>query len=218
MFASTVRDRVLLSVDVCDLLLSHCTPASMFQYGSVSKATHILTKSYVRRTFDIDRHLSRFFVDAEGFRVVQAKTGTLISGSNALQFFARTCYTEADMDLYVPRGRETHVGKFLLGEGYKFVATKAQKKDFSTQDAQVYKQDTRPEEIPTVEIRQDGDADDDEADYRPLMHSWGVFLIYTFVKFLDNGQERKVQLLIAHRSPIGCVLKFHSSAYCLDHH
>jgi hypothetical protein len=213
MFVNTVRDRVLLNVDVCDFLLSHCTPASVFQYGCVSQATHILTKSYVRRNFDISRHLSRFFVDAEGFRVVQAKTGTLISGSNALQFFARTCYVEADMDLYVPRGRETHVGKFLLGEGYKFVATKRQQKDFLSQDAQVYLRDARPEEIPTPELRPVADDDDDadDADYRPLMQSWGVFLIYTFVKSLDNGQERKVQLLIAHRSPIHCVLKFHSS-------
>jgi hypothetical protein len=72
----------------------------------VSRAMHDNFKSYVRRTININRILKRFFPEPDVFRVLQRQTGTLISGSQALQFFDRTFYPESDLDLFLFPGRE----------------------------------------------------------------------------------------------------------------
>ncbi|KAG8819209.1 hypothetical protein FRC19_010028, partial [Serendipita sp. 401] len=60
------------------------------------------------------------------FRSIQAETGTLISGSQALQFFDRAHYLDSDLDLYVSCRHTLTVGLFLLSIGYRFEPTARQ--------------------------------------------------------------------------------------------
>jgi hypothetical protein len=39
--------------------------------------------------YNIEHHFGRYFDNPLSFRVLQAQTGTLVSGSNALQYFER---------------------------------------------------------------------------------------------------------------------------------
>ena len=57
--------------------------------------------------------LSRYFHHPETFRHLQATTGTVISGSSALQFFDRSYYAKSDLDLYVPLAWRAKVGQYL---------------------------------------------------------------------------------------------------------
>jgi hypothetical protein len=73
------------------------------QYRAVSKHTKKAYTRYAKATFDIETRLTTFFLMAEvaHFRFLQAIYGVIISGSFALQFFARKHYEGSDLDLYV---------------------------------------------------------------------------------------------------------------------
>lgn len=80
--------------------------------------------AYIRRAFRMDRLLVPFFASYSEFRELQSRTGTLISGSTALQFFDRVSYPEADLDLYVGRLFAGDVVAYVRDkEGYKFEPT-----------------------------------------------------------------------------------------------
>lgn len=57
----------------------------------------------MKRAFNLDKLLSRFFSPPEilRFRELQCSTGMLISGSTALKFFERVVYPDSDLDLYI---------------------------------------------------------------------------------------------------------------------
>src|SRR5882762_8146146 len=76
------------------------SPVTIIRLSWTCRAVRNIVEWYVQHTFDINRHLSRYFPDPKAFRSVQARTATLIGGSNALQFLDRTVYENADLDLY----------------------------------------------------------------------------------------------------------------------
>jgi hypothetical protein len=49
----------------------------------------ILDSDWLPAGYNIEHHFGRYFDDPLSFRVLQAQTGTIVSGSNALQFFER---------------------------------------------------------------------------------------------------------------------------------
>ncbi|KAJ3834832.1 hypothetical protein F5878DRAFT_544219, partial [Lentinula raphanica] len=79
-----------------------------------------------RRAYSIKRVLSPFFHEDEigDFRLVQATTGAIISGSAALQFFNRECYDtdnhSSDLDTYCHLSRCIDVGNWISSKGYVF--------------------------------------------------------------------------------------------------
>ncbi|KAF7971977.1 hypothetical protein HWV62_19315 [Athelia sp. TMB] len=53
---------------------------------------------------------------------MQARTGTIISGSNAVQFMDRVNYEDADLDIYVNPGHGSTVGRHMVNiQGYRVV-------------------------------------------------------------------------------------------------
>ncbi|KAF8184150.1 hypothetical protein K438DRAFT_1487164, partial [Mycena galopus ATCC 62051] len=69
--------------------------------------------------FDADRLLFPFFgAKARDFREIQAHTGTIISGSMALQFFNRLTWPNSDLDLYVSLPSASITVLFLVEAGY----------------------------------------------------------------------------------------------------
>lgn len=55
--------------------------------------------------WDVNQRLARFVTSPERFRYTLGKSGGLISGSFALQFFERVVWRDADLDVFVEDGR-----------------------------------------------------------------------------------------------------------------
>ena len=147
---------------------------------------------YIHHAFNVDTLLLRFFPDPLAFRALQAETATLISGSFALQLFARTVYPSSDLDLYLHKRHRRTVGRWLLAAGYKFAPTSRQRSKF-----------------------------EDEVLRRPRPgHDGhyampGIACIYTFHRDPPQGapgERLKVQLIVAINTPMEVILGFHSSA------
>ena len=172
-----------------DLIFDACTARSLVRLLRTCREFHISVKDYMARRFNITTHLSRFFKDPTSFRYLQATTGTVISGSNALQFFDRTLYSKSDLDLYVPLTWRATVGHYLLAEGYSFVPGRIQSSSFT--DAVFQKR----------VVTNNG-----------LYGNFkGIAAVFTFKKRSSDGKELQVQIIVAVRSPMEVILRFHSS-------
>lgn len=128
------------------------------------------------------------------FRYLQACTGTVISGSTALQFFDRSFYPESDLDIYVPMAWRLKVGHYLSEQGYRFVPNSIQHPNYDVAVSE--------RRVITATAR-----------YGNLRGIAGVF---TFKKRGADGEERKVQIMVAVRSPIEVIFRFHSSMSKID--
>jgi hypothetical protein len=59
--------------------------------------------------------------DIEKLREMMKETGAIISGSTALQFFARDTYCDSDLDIYVEDTKSQIAQLFLTSLGYKIL-------------------------------------------------------------------------------------------------
>ena len=186
-------DAILNEDTLRTLILDNCSPKSLVLLLRTSHAIREIVIGYMKTTFNADRLLSRYFDNPLSFRQLQACTGTLISGSTALQFFNRTFYPESDLDIYVPRAWRYEVGQFLLQTGYKFVRY--------------------PSQHPTFEsaVFETG-VSTSTADYGNFKGISGVF---NFEKDGRHGEKLKIQLMVAVRSAIEPILHYHSSKLSL---
>ena len=183
-------DRVISNDLLGDLIFGFSSAGSLLRFSRTCKTCLVIIKSYIARAFNINRHLSRFFPDPIAFRSLQAWTGTLVSGSNALQFFDRSFYPESDLDIYVPGRYKAEVGRWLLSAGYEFKPNSVQRSDFET------------------------------AVYHPMTEGpdgsynmKGVSAVFTFKKTSPSNSEEvlQVQAIIARHTPMDAILLFHSS-------
>lgn len=144
---------------------------------------------YSRTAYDINRSLTRYFDDPLAFRSLQARTGTLISGSFALQFLGRLFYPESDLDLYVAMHARREVGEWILAQGYSYVPYENQEDDF--EEALI------------------GEVEWNAMEY----FSRGIAGVFSFVRAsrADSAKEDKVQMIVASRTPVEVILAFHSS-------
>jgi hypothetical protein len=91
----------------------------------------LAVSEHLARAFNVDRHLSRFFEHPREFRALQARTGTLVSGSDALQFFERKRWPGADLDMYTHPCEDKAVGRWLIDHaGYTFQPNSVQPATF----------------------------------------------------------------------------------------
>ena len=133
--------------------------------------------------------LSRWFTSPLVFRRLQAKTGCLVSGSAALQFFDRTCHPDGNLDIYVAKEHRLQVAELLLSEGYAFVPCKEQPTVFSDANS-----------APHLEV-----------DSAPADPCDAVLDVFLFEKKQDKGDTLKVQLTVARASPMAAILQLDSS-------
>ncbi|KAG2342463.1 hypothetical protein BDR05DRAFT_346245 [Suillus weaverae] len=116
---------------IYDAIFSCVSPRTLVRTGRSCRTAYAAYKDFSRRAYNIHRHLSRFLSEPLNFRSLQARTGTLIAGSNALQFLDRTFYPKSDMDLYVHPGHVREVLDYLVQrEGYKFKPDSTQPEDY----------------------------------------------------------------------------------------
>ncbi|KAG1817548.1 uncharacterized protein BJ212DRAFT_1349775, partial [Suillus subaureus] len=66
----------------------------------LSHTLHKAVTHFFQDTYNVNQHLSCYFLDPLSFCSLQAQTGLIISGSNALQFLDCTFYPKSDLDIY----------------------------------------------------------------------------------------------------------------------
>ncbi|EJD33901.1 hypothetical protein AURDEDRAFT_177031 [Auricularia subglabra TFB-10046 SS5] len=151
------------------------------------------------RLYDIDVFLAQFFGDLSAeFRFLQACTGLLISGSQALQFLDRTRYGSCDIDLYVGALAALVVIDWLLYRG--FVLLSPRSSPFRRRTG------TLPNLISHARIR------GNRYFLRPG---------HSLFQFISPCGRWKVDLIVSTHSPFSAVCDFHStivlnfiSAFC----
>ncbi|KAI0745564.1 hypothetical protein C8Q76DRAFT_605408, partial [Earliella scabrosa] len=180
----------------------YCSPMALLRLSRTCSEAFRAVQDYIRLAFDINKHLLTFFSRPQEFRSLQARTGSLISGSMALQFFNRTRYPDAGLDVFVHKCHRQEVGRWLLQAGYQFVPRPHQDSDF---EAAV---------LDTISISPDGFYALD-----------GISSMLTFVRKCHDDIETKVQMVVAENAPMEVILSTHSTcvmnvinsktAYCL---
>ncbi|KII94494.1 hypothetical protein PLICRDRAFT_169248 [Plicaturopsis crispa FD-325 SS-3] len=194
---------LLSNPSISDKVFSALSPASLVRFSRTSTRARRAVQSYSRIAYSIDRHLTRFFPHPRVFRALQARTGTLISGSNALQFLDRTFYADSDLDLYVEGRHASEVGEWLGGSGWRFEPSAKQSGTFEE----------------SLKVRLEGeDPLPEEADFLPQSNpGWyfmrGVGMVFNFTKPEVPGvsEALKIQLITATLTPMEIILQFHST-------
>ncbi|VDC03935.1 unnamed protein product [Peniophora sp. CBMAI 1063] len=182
-------------VELLDRLCSYLSPEDLAALSLVNRNVSAEARAYVRRAIAmIGRVLSPFFNNVDGFRTMQAKTGTLVSGSTALQLLDRTTYTNSDLDLYVDHRYAGDVVTYLLEqEGYSFERRGHQ--DVNAHRALenvVHIQDVYglPEPVPAM----------------PGYLGRGIRAVLDFTR-----GDKKIQLITSKKAPLDIILLFHST-------
>lgn len=195
-------DNILHRPEIVDSIFASLSPANAVRFQRVARVTRDIMHFVNGSSYSIYKHLRRFFVDPLDFRSLQARTGTIISGSNALQFLDRTCYPGSDMDLYTHPGHTKAVGKWLIKEGYIYEPqTEDDPLDFFDVDF-----DSWTPWITSPDSDDPASMDGMDFDYSLP----GIRGIYHFVKYY-NGEQREIQIMATVNTPIQCILAFHSS-------
>lgn len=102
-------------------MFDELTVTEIFRLSRTCHRLHDFTESYWSSKISLTRILKPFVPsddEVECFRGMMRTTGAIISGSSALQAFARVQYDESDLDLYVKETKEDDVNFFLNGLGY----------------------------------------------------------------------------------------------------
>ncbi|KJA24233.1 hypothetical protein HYPSUDRAFT_538032 [Hypholoma sublateritium FD-334 SS-4] len=121
---------------VDDCLMDALSPRELLRYSRTCKTAYSIVQNYMKHAFCVDRLLSRYFSPAEinRFRELQYRTGALISGSTALQFFDSNTYPDSDLDVYVEHRFVRTLTDWLVDIGYKYTPL-SDSADMATLDA-----------------------------------------------------------------------------------
>ncbi|TCD68637.1 hypothetical protein EIP91_010292 [Steccherinum ochraceum] len=174
-----------------ELLFSYMTPLGFLRLARTCRVANDVVRSYIKRTFNVNRLLSRFFQDPVVFRSLQARTGMIFAGSVALQFFDRTYYSGSDLDVYLRSDALVEVTAWLIGEGYVFEPYPKQSTNLQDAIEKIYALDGE----------------------HPLYLMRTICGVYTFVKPAASPSipPLKVQCIVAKASPMNVIFSYHST-------
>lgn len=178
---------------ICTEILRHLSPAEICRFQKVSQGCRVSAISALTQVFNIHSRLLYFFKDPNSFRLMQSETGAIISGSFALQFFQRSFYPEADLDLYVVDSAKHIAGDWLLSNDYIFSPSP-----------------TTPNSTLQPATYQEALDNMDRNIFEASSYVRGVMGVLDFLRETQNG-TRKVQLVIVDVCPMVAVMNFHSS-------
>ncbi|KIM41068.1 hypothetical protein M413DRAFT_11278 [Hebeloma cylindrosporum] len=128
------------------------------------------------------------------FREIQAKTGTLISGSTALQFFDRTVYEDSGLDLFVEHASLRPIAIWLGSIGYLY--NPGQDSEFKNLEMALSK-------------NADINLADDDSFFEPFFNKSGFKPIVT-IEFCRD-MHPNIQVFSSQGPPLEMVLDFHST-------
>ncbi|KAI4519203.1 hypothetical protein K525DRAFT_258722 [Schizophyllum commune Loenen D] len=183
--------------DTCDDYLCSClTPLELVRYSRTCRDAYRAVKSHFQRAYNLKRTLSRFMSadEVDRFQLLQSETGTVISGSVALQFMGRYEFTSSDLDIYTEHRYARRVGDFLTSLGYQYKPRHTQSPSFTVEVA-------RDELIPGVLAGFAGAG---------IYGSNAMCGAYNFVK--PNYPDDMIQLITARLGVMDLILDFHCTA------
>lgn len=189
--------------DVLCNLIVFLSPADICQLAKTCRLMHGAIPRRLSSAFNLDGQLLSFFDDPSAFRVLQSRTGAIISGSFALQFFARTAFSQADLDIYVAASARSDVGSWLLSQGYQFVAR-------GPIIHPVTEAVIHPGQRREYNIALDAFHNIETSRHGPVPGVVSVMDFHWFVR----GVRRKVQVHFVVVCPLYTILRFHSSTSC----
>ena len=184
-----------------ELLFDSMRAGDLLRYSRVSSQTQDAVQSYIRRTFRLERILAPYFKSEDEilqFRYFQQRTGMILSGSSALQFFDRTDYPESDLDLYVPIDYAKPIAAWLKNMGYQLISPLlAPDQTMETWIDEIF--DLHPMVL--------------DFDHTGFRDTQGYERSFRVVNLVRGDSTRKLQLIITFGSPLQSVLRFHSSEF-----
>lgn len=183
-------------------ILRHLHAAAIYRLMRVSKTFRAAVEAARPNLFNIYGQLAHYFADPNDFRHMQSRTGAIISGSFALQFFRRLQWTGSDLDLYVEKAARHEVGQWLLNNGYTYAPRPAMVHDITHEElapAQHTDYLTAIEHLADAPVNGEG-----------YLH--GVAGVLDFMRYVEGDLEgRKVQLVVVEECPMATIMNFHSS-------
>ncbi|KAI4294019.1 hypothetical protein K525DRAFT_213688, partial [Schizophyllum commune Loenen D] len=175
--------------DTCDDPICSClSQPDLVAYALVCKDTHRAVKAYSSRAYRL-RHMLLKFMDKGSvlaFRNMLRRTGTVISGSVALHYFARTPVGDSDLDLYTEGHLAGQVFAFIQSLGYAYSPRDSQDSDIN---------DTLRRAVNLFAVRDDA-----------IYNQRAVLDAFSFVR-----GEAVIQVMIVAESAIDTILDFHST-------
>lgn len=127
---SVFAERILTNDFLFQVIFDASSPKTLLRLSRTCRRAHTAVTWYIPRRFDVNHCLSPYFSDHLAFRSLQARTGTLISGSTALQFFAEQPFSDANLDLCVPQKHKETLCRFLVADGYTYRPSFMQEPEF----------------------------------------------------------------------------------------
>lgn len=179
---------VFSAAPVYDNILSALDPGDAVRLGKTCLSAFKAYKNFVSRAYNIDKLYRRWFNNTEGFRWLQAKTGTLVSGSTAVQYLDRVFYQSSDLDVYTFRNGAVEVVQWIVDEGYVYQP-----------------RGTFPDYESHMEQLMDNCGDE----HWPAEEEYANGGICTVLEFAKDGAV--VQLIVTRNSPFDAIMSFHSS-------
>ncbi|KAG1754581.1 hypothetical protein EDB19DRAFT_1667165 [Suillus lakei] len=195
--------KVFLTAPIYDLILCDLSPRTLVWFSRTCRLAYMAVTRFFPRAYNINRHLSRYFPDPLAFRSLQARTGLVISGSNALQFLDKSFYPESDLDLYAHPGHVYEALEWLESVGYRFQPETWQHEDWHDEVPADWDGTTR-------RIDRRGDM----INLNPDMEYSDVAGVYTFMRLVAMDTETailKVQIIATKCNPIQTITQFHST-------
>ncbi|KAJ3925892.1 MAG: hypothetical protein NXY57DRAFT_1030718 [Lentinula lateritia] len=188
---------VLIPPEVQSLIIRDLDPQGRSRYSLMNKESYHTVNNFNQRAFRIEQVLAPFFDQKEidELRLLQYRTGILISGSTALQFFDLVVYPDSDLDLYVELRHCRPLAEFLADVGYQFQPTPRQRSTFD--EALAF----------TLSLNFAGTQNlhDEEEDFQGYVNN-GIASVYNF----SRGSKR-IQVITSHTCSMDVILSFHST-------
>jgi hypothetical protein len=122
----------LLYQEIWSQVFDHLDVNDIMRLSRTSRRLHELSECYWDSNICLSRILRRYVStdrEVKEFRDMMHNTGAIISGSSALQIFARVHYDESDLDLYVEETKAYSVSLCLSGLGYSRLESNIATKD-----------------------------------------------------------------------------------------
>ena len=111
---------LLIVFPICDHLCYILPISDLINITRTCKRFSSLYQDALPRQWNVNKRLERFSQAPKGFRGQMGKSGALISGSFAIQFFERVLWKESDLDIFVEHGpKASNFERYLCeNEGY----------------------------------------------------------------------------------------------------
>ncbi|KAJ3964956.1 hypothetical protein EV361DRAFT_811430 [Lentinula raphanica] len=190
-------------IGIVSSILRHLNHNELDSLSQTCVTAYNAVAFFRKSAMKIEHVLLRFFKNKEEigmFQYMQGTTGTIISGSVALQFFTRTLYDNSDLDTYCILKKCITIGKWYELVGYQFVPVKNQHHRFDVDYDRVL------EGGHFTRINQEGNEGDDiqgAAEYLSI----DIAEVWNFAR--KDGAH--IQLVATRIIPEAIVLGFHST-------